>query len=89
MSVTILRDEWIKALEEADMGVSDDPDAITVVEFAAMTGLKREAAKRRLEALVDAGKATRTFKWAMNGYGRRHRCQAYKLTRTGKKRKAA
>lgn len=89
MSAVISRDEWIAALDEADLGVSEDPTAVTIAEFAAMTGLKRCAGKARLDALVERGRATRTFKWATNGYGRRHRCVAYRLTETRRARRSS
>lgn len=88
MSATILRDEWLRALEEADMGISDDPTATTTAEFAAMFGIKRLAAERRLVALVAAGKATRTHKWSRGADGRRIRLVAYRLTKADKKKAA-
>lgn len=88
MSATILRDEWIKALEEADMGMSDDPTATTIAEFAAMIGVNRIAAERRLAALVERGKATRTHKWSRGSDGRRMRLVAYRLTKADKKKAA-
>lgn len=73
---TITRDEWLKALEEAGVNaLSDDQGALTVAEFAAMFGICRTAAVRRLEHLCAAGKATRTQKRVAKTYA-----VAYRLT---------
>lgn len=80
----IARDAWLKALEEAGQPTEDDQEAVTIREFAEMFQLRREAATRRLEALVAAGKATRTTKASavLDGAGRTrtYRVAAYRLT---------
>lgn len=76
---TISRDEWIKALEDANLTITDDPDAITVAEFAAMFGLPHATAARKLKALEAAGKAQRTTKRAPASDGRMMTCNGYRL----------
>jgi len=70
----INRDQWLNALTEVGLAYDDDPDAITINEFAAMIGTQRIAAKTRLDALVAAGKATRT---------RKNNAIAYRLVNVG------
>lgn len=82
MSATINRDEWLKALDAAGLegGAEDDRDAVTVNEFAAMFGLTRGTAERRLQGLAKARKATRTRKvLILEDRGRRVACIAYRL----------
>ena len=52
----ISRDEWLKALQEVGIERENDPDALTIDEFAAMFGMARTTAQHRLERLVAAGK---------------------------------
>lgn len=80
MSVSISRDEWLKAL--ADAGVKsqeDDQLAVTVMEFAATFDLPAPTARHQLELLVKAGKATRTAKRGRTPYGRSITYNAYRL----------
>jgi len=56
----ISRDEWMRALQEANIPTEDDRSAMTAAELAAMLGIDHQAANRRLKALERAGKATRT-----------------------------
>lgn len=60
----ISRDEWLKALTDAGLHETDDQEAVTVPEFAAMFGLDRQTADRRLKRLEAIGKATRVRKRA-------------------------
>jgi predicted ArsR family transcriptional regulator len=87
----ISRDVWLKAL--ADVGVNDgidDQEAVTISEFAALIGISREPAERRLEKLAAAGAAVKTRKWSVGRDGRRVHMWAYRLkTDAPKKRKAA
>jgi predicted ArsR family transcriptional regulator len=78
----ITRDEWLSALNEP---VNNDPNAITVVELAAMLQIGRTAAKERMAKLVKDGKAVRLSKIVTNQDGRRHRVPAYKLLPAKKK----
>ena len=73
----INRDEWLKALGEAER--VDDPEAVTVMEFATMLGFAREAASRRLQALVKAGKAEKVTKRCAISDGRLMSLSAYRL----------
>lgn len=67
----ITKDAWLAALDAAQMLPPDDPDAITIAEFAALVGVKRVAAQRRLDQLVSKGLATPTRRWVDTGWGRR------------------
>lgn len=80
MSASISRDEWLKALHDAGYrDDEDDPNAVTVAEFAAMFGLTRTVAERRLKALEERGTATRTAKRGAGKDGRIMRLLAYRL----------
>jgi hypothetical protein len=71
----------MKALSTAGLQMAeDDQSAVTINEFIDMMGiLKRDAAYRRLEALVEQGLATRTHKWTTRRDGKRFQLVAYKL----------
>ena len=89
MSVSISRDEWLRAL--ADVGFiegENDEHAVTVAEFGQLIGLERTAATKRLRALVAAGKATETYKRVQAQSGQVVRCRAYRLIDAPKEPKA-
>jgi hypothetical protein len=77
----ITRDDWLKALIGAGIDdTADDQDAVTVQEFQKLMGYPNEwAAKRRLQALVVAGRATETKKWGVDSRGRRNQFRAFRL----------
>lgn len=79
MSSGISRDEWLAALAEVGDDELDDRDAITTTDFMAMFNLDRQTARRRLEKLVAAGKATRTKKRERLTDGRNMKCTGYRL----------
>lgn len=79
MSVSIRKDEWLKALSEAGMSLESDDSALTVQEFAAMIGLSWHSAQRRLSKLAARGLAIRTRKVVHSSYGRRQVITAYRL----------
>lgn len=80
-NATITRDEWLRALNEATgLDSTDDQSALTQTEYAHLMGVTVSTAHGQLAALVRAGKATRTKKWAISSYGRRLQYIAYKLT---------
>jgi hypothetical protein len=85
----ITRDEWLRAMQEAgiDDCVSNDEDAITVVEFQEMMGVGRSSALARLRALVKAGKATPAIRRAKDRTGRSISVPAYKLLTSPKKKR--
>lgn len=85
MSETITRDEWLRALGEARIPL--DPTAITVMELAAMLGVGREAAYRRILRLMKEGKATATRKMVTFTSGVTKPVAAYKLVNTPPRRK--
>ena len=88
MSVTILRDEWLKALTEATgYTMTDDPEAVTVLEFGAAFGLKRETARRKLEDMVKAKRAVRTQRRILAA-GRMMPVAAYRLVKDGRGKRA-
>jgi hypothetical protein len=77
--MNISRDEWLAALNEAQLLPESDEQALTVWEFQEMFDLPRYTAERRLEALVRAGKATRTNKRCAALDGRVRNMRAYRL----------
>lgn len=81
----INRDDWLQAFGDAAM--PNDPDALTVLELAAMFGIHRQMAARRINELLKAGKAISTFKQTMNASGYTRRVAAYKLIDPPKKAK--
>jgi len=76
----ISRDEWLKAMQDAQIESSeDDQGAMTRTEFAALFGYSDGTAARRLGALVKAGKARETSKRAQDAIGRSVLLRAYRL----------
>lgn len=79
------RDEWMQALVDAGLHDDrDDQDAVTIMECSDMLGIPRDAARRRLMALENAGKATRTMKYTQRADGKMFRMMAWKLVETDK-----
>lgn len=68
--MTISRDEWLNALADAGDPVVNDPDAITIGEFAEMLGLPLSTATHKIARLVSTGRATKTRTVRTNAYGR-------------------
>ena len=85
----ITRDEWLKALTEADEAVADDRGAVTIAEFAAMFGLRSHVASYRLRNMMLKGRAVRTSKRGYDGAGRLKTLAAYRLVEPEAKRKTA
>ena len=73
----ITREEWLKALGEADC--HDDPDALSPAELAALIGITTTGARFRIKKLVESGKAIRVTKIITRPDGGRIRVPAYKL----------
>lgn len=80
----INRDAWLAALKDvSQVEVADEyPDAITVVEFAALTGLGRDQANRRLQQMVERGRAERVRKRQVCSDGGVRPVPAYRLKDT-------
>ena len=80
--MSITRDDWLTALNEAGYTVDvDDQSAVTIGEFAEMFQVTTSTAQSRLDALVKAGKATVTQKWGTTSYGRRVQYKAFRLVK--------
>lgn len=77
--MTISRDDWLRAMAEIGDSTEDDHDAVTILEFANLFGLRRESAARRLRRLEAAGRARRTAKISVGVDGRRLRLIAFRL----------
>ena len=59
----ITRDDWLQALKDATAPPPpEDLDTLTINEFAKIIGVQRAQASKRMQILVDAGKATVTRK---------------------------
>ena len=79
MTSGITRDDWLAALQEVEHLSEADTNAVTTIEFMAMTGLKRTTAHARLNQLVEMGKATQTMKQVRDRQGRRVTVPAFCL----------
>lgn len=77
--MSISRDEWLRALDDAGVVQTSDEQAITVRDFQDMFDLERYTAERRLKALVTSGKAIRTTKRTAARDGRIRYMLAYRL----------
>lgn len=75
----ISRDEWLKALGECV--TPPDPDAFTVRELGQMFRLGECAMRRKLDMLVQGGKAIKTSKLIEMAHGGSRRAVAYKLVK--------
>lgn len=87
MSSGISRDEWLRALESAGFDDRNDPEAMTASELAAMVGIDRQAASRRLQRLEELGQATKTRKRVTSKDGRMLFSTAYRLIDPPKKKR--
>lgn len=84
----ISRDEWLRAMEEAGLqDMVDDQSAMTVIEFADMFAIDRNAAARRLRQLHHAGRAVKTQKRCPDSRGRIYFQPAWKLVGPPKKKR--
>lgn len=82
----ISRDDWLRALDEAVQADGDlDPDALTVLEFAQMCGIPSTTARRRLDLMVEHGKAERVRK---RSAGRIVTVTAYRLMKPMPRKRA-
>lgn len=84
--MSITKDEWLKALDDAGVSMVNDQSAVTAIEFAAMFGVSTPTAGRRLRALVAAGGAHRTQKRTTAADGRVMVLPAYRLVEKKAKR---
>lgn len=80
----ISRDDWIKAIADA-MPPPPVDDAITVTEFAGLADCTPHTARKKLLALVKAGKAVQVRKRMTGADGRRLCLTAYQLTKPKRK----
>lgn len=73
------RDAWLTAIRDAQAADLPSSDALTVAELGALLGFKKEAAARRAQMLVAAGKAEKTTKRVMITDGQVRTVTAYRL----------
>ena len=61
MTTNISREEWMKALEDADAArhAPPDPSWLTLYDVSELLGLHYNTARRRLRDMVKTGKAER------------------------------
>jgi hypothetical protein len=83
----IARDEWLTALREAGVPTESDDEAVTAAEFSKMMAMPRTTAIERLERLVRAGKATKTFKRCRRSDGDTIMAPAYRLVQAQQKKR--
>lgn len=76
----ITRDDWLAALEETRANEVDrDPSLLSYDEFASLMGIARATAVKRLNELVEAGRAVRSVKRILAPDGRIRAVVAYRL----------
>lgn len=76
----ICRDDWLRAIAEVEaIPFQDDPNSVTVKQFAAAMNLTRWGAEKTLRALVAAGKAATTTKRIQRDDGVIVTVNAYRL----------
>lgn len=80
--MTITRDEWLAALNEA---TPCEPDALTMRELALVLGVTPRCAYDRITSLIERKQAVRVFKIATGPSGVSRRVAAYKLIDAPKK----
>jgi DeoR/GlpR family transcriptional regulator of sugar metabolism len=80
----INRDDWLAAL--GDIERVDDQSALTVREFAKVFGYAERTARKRLDVLVESGKATVTSKRVPRAASGPHYVTAYKLVERKRKK---
>lgn len=73
----ITREEWLKALGEAE--VPEDPSAFTISELEKLLGCSTSSTKRRVRKLLNERKATVAWKRVATNDGRFMKVPAYKL----------
>jgi hypothetical protein len=84
MTTTITREEWLKALQDAEGPIEPaDPDVLTVRELQTVFGVGRSATQERIARLMAAGKARATTKQLRASDGRMRIVPAYRLVRDG------
>lgn len=85
----ITRDDWLRALEEANVPTENDQGAVTIAEFAKMMDLTPWMAAYHLRNLHQNGHAVRTYKRGPDSRGRRKTLVAYRLVESKAKRNTA
>ena len=89
MTSGITRDDWLRALDEANVPTENDQAAVTVQEFARMMDLTPWMAAYHLRNLHRNGRAVRTSKRGPDSRGRRKMLVAYRLIEPKAKLKTA
>ena len=80
------REAWLSAVKDTAEPLTDDPDAMTAVEFAALYNIAENTARGRLRALLTSGRVEAVTKWVTYDSNRRVRTRAYRLVKPkGKK----
>lgn len=82
---TITLSEWQAALDAVDPKPTDDPDVLTMAEFMHQTGLKRAAARLRMERMLEQKLVTRTTKVITSRIGGRIVVPAFRLLKKREK----
>lgn len=86
MSTTINRDEWLAAVREVE-GVEIDQAASSLRELGELFGLKKDATRKRVEAMVAQGRAVQVFKRVPKSGGSSATVPAYRLVKATKRGK--
>lgn len=84
----ITRDAWLNAVQAIENErLTDDPNAVTMMEFCAKVGKHRATAMRLMKQLISSGKAERVRKAYRRSDGMVITVQAYRLKSDTAKRK--
>lgn len=79
--MSVNREAWLSAVQDVAEPLTDDPDALTVAEFAALYHCGNMAARSRLYALEAEGRVKPVTKWITDRGGRRLRIRAFSLVK--------
>lgn len=80
----ITRDDWLRALGEAE--VVDDADALTIGDIRRQFRLGKDAARSKVQTLLKNGLAVEVTKRVKDATGRMYRMKAYRLVANKKRR---
>ena len=84
----ISRDDWIRAVEEANASSidPDDPAWVSIYEYAELVGCHYNKARRDLKRLVDSGRAEKRDRRRRTDDGAVRLVTCYRLVKAAKKR---
>ncbi len=75
----ITRDDWLKAVEEAEAPHTQDSECLTLRDLCEVFGVAEPNARRRIRLLVEQGRAVQTTKLIRSVTGAWRPVPAYRL----------